>query len=309
MLRTRQGIAVIAVFGGSAALLAWAALTVILMHIVWSPLPVRQGQTETRIEFSAMVSGDYEVRLGASSCDDGTPLAAGHYGPGWDETDTGIERESVVIARQSLVSGMNLIRVCLRNGIGLGQATVLIDVDEVPPAPPTLVAEPVTLAGDTAVAATRKLHFSGTSDPGAQVEVRLDGAEFVKPRVVDGRWTVDWQFASTTKQVVVEVLAFDRASNEARSRPLTIRFDGTDAAAVFSPAYPAIAIECRGRAAGLASSTCRDWGTRAFDAVPQLVPSIVRAVLTDDAEGCVAIFVGQREVLVSYDRQACPPGF
>ena len=308
MMRTRSGVAVIAVLGGSAALLAWAAATLIVVNITWSPLPVRGGQAETHIEFSAMVSGEYDVRLGASSCNDGTQLAAGHYGPGWDETDTGTARESVVIARRSLESGLNTVRVCLRNGIGLGQATVVIEVDEVPPTPPTLRAEPVTMAGDTAVADTRKLRFSGTADPGAQVEVRLDGAEFAKPRVVDGRWGIEWQFASTTKRVVVEVLAFDRALNEARSTPLTIRFDGTDPAAVFSPAYPAIAIECRGRAADAAPTTCRDWGTKVFDSVPQLVPSIMRAVLTDDVEGCVAILVGMREVLVSYHRQACPPG-
>ena len=308
MFRTRSGAAVMALVVGSALVLAWGVATVIVVNMTWSPLPVRAGQPDAHIEFDAMVSGAYDVRVGATSCGDGVAVAIGHYGPGWEETSTDIDRARVDIPRAALTSGKNPVRICLRNGFRLGQASLVIEVDDIPPTPPTLVAEPVTQDGASAVAMTRTLHFSGASEPGSQVELRLDGEEWTKPRLVGGQWSDEWQFASATEQVTIQVAALDRAGNETRSAPVTIHFAGTDSPAVFSGAFPAIAIECRGRATALTPVDCREWGAAALAAKPQLVPSIVRVVLTDDSEGCAAILVGVRELLVSYDRRTCPPG-
>jgi hypothetical protein len=254
-----------------------------------------------------MVSGSYEVRVGGTGCGDGRVVATGRYGPGWEETSTDVDRARVDIPRAALTSGKNAVRICLRNGFRLGQAGIVVEVDEVPPGTPTLVAEPVTRDGNSAVAMTRALRFSGTYEPGSEVELRLDGQEWMRPRLAAGRWDDAWQFASATERVTIEVVARDRAGNETRSTALTIQFAGTDPPAAFSAAYPNIEIECRGRATALMPNACRAWGVAALDAKPQLVPSIVRVVLTDDAEGCAAILVGQRELLVSYDRIACPP--
>jgi hypothetical protein len=308
MLRDRSGVAAVALVAGPLAVFGWGIATVIAVNLTWSPLPVRAGQSVAHVEFDAMVSGTYDVRVGAAGCSDGRVVATGRYGPGWDEASTGIDRARVDIPRAALSSGPNTIRICVRDGIRLGRRTVVIDVDEIAPQPPTLVAEPVTHDGASAIAMTRSLRFSGTAEPGSQLEIRLDGNEFSKPRVVDGRWTARWQFASATEHVSVEVVARDRAGNESHAKPLAIRFESDDPPAVFSEAYPTIAIECRERAAGLTPTACRDWGVVALDAQPQLVPSIVRVVLTDDAEGCAAILVGHREVMVSYDRAICPPG-
>jgi hypothetical protein len=308
-LRSPAGLGAVATMGCLGGVFAWGIATYLQVSILWSPAPIRAGQEDFHIAFAAMESGTYEVRVGGSGCGDGRLLAAGAYGPGSQEVDRGAGEQTALLRANDLVEGENIVRVCVRSGIKLGRAAVTVLVDEHPPSAPTLLIEPIAVTTGDVRTTTRALRFSGSSDRGTRVELRLDGKPLMEPRLVNGQWDGDWDFASTLRRARFDVVATDRAGNTAASAPVIVHFVGIDPPALSSTTYPGLAIECRGPAAMLTAVACRDWGEQVLAAKPQLIPSTERLVLKVDADNqCIGILVGREDSLVSYERLTCPPG-
>ena len=298
--RSRTGPLTLAIVATTAATFLWAAATHLPVSVT-QPLPIRAGQASVQVVVYARGPADYAVRLGGVGCWGGDVVVRGH-----SVRDDG--SWSIEIPRVALPAARNELRVCLNDGLRAGDAEATIEVDELAPAIPSIRAEPVTGSGGIVTSDSRHIQFSGTAEPGASVEVRLDGEELYTFERTRGEWTYQWWAASTRTTVDAQAIVRDRAGNETRSEPLAIRFVGTDPPEVVAPGHPRISIDCRGRLAVLPAADCAALGGARLARSAQLEPSTVRVVLTDDAEGCAAVLLGPRDRLVTYDRFDCPFG-
>lgn len=307
--RSPAGVLATCVAPGAALVFLGVVATVIRVSIA-SPLPLSAGQAMARLEFSASAGVGYDVRVGGSSCDDGNAVAAGSFGPGIGSPGPSVDRDRIVVevARSALPAPRNIVRVCVRDGFRLGSATATLDVDDLSPAPPTVVAEPAGGTGGVREATSRHLRLSGTAEPGTTLEIRLDDGEFAHPRVVAGQWEAQWWVASSRLAATAQAISRDRAGNETRSPTLHIRFVGNDPPGVPALGHPAVLIECRAALATLSPAICAELGGAEIDRALQLESSTHRIVLTDDDEGCAAVFLDRRDRLVTYNRFDCPDG-
>jgi hypothetical protein len=183
-----------------------------------------------------------------------------------------------------------------------------VNVDQVPPARPTLAIMPGEQLAGEILAPSRRLSMSGATDSDGLVRLEFDGRESTTwLRRNGGRWAYTWTFASSAQVVRIEAVARDQAGNETRSGVVTVRFTSPDPPARHSSRYPAIDIDCRGLFLSDTSAQCLPIVESVLDRLPQLVPSVVRVVADDTAATCSVTLVARSESMVSYERVACPP--
>lgn len=109
--------------------------------------------------------GTYEVRVGGTSCTDGTVVSTGTI------SSTSANSLTAVVSASSLVSGLNTIYLCAKdlvNNIGLATASVTKDID--PPTstittygPSTISSENVSVTWNASEAGTYVVEVNGTN--------------------------------------------------------------------------------------------------------------------------------------------------
>lgn len=126
------------------------------------PNPTNSGTTLT---WHSAVNGTYEVRVGGTSCNDGTVIAAGSY-----TTSPGIV--SSPVSAIDLVEGTNSVRVCLTDATATHSASSDITKDTLSPSILSFVRQSPTSAITNSDTLTFRVTFS-------EAVINVDNSDFV----------------------------------------------------------------------------------------------------------------------------------
>jgi hypothetical protein len=103
------------------------------VRVVYAPYTVVTSDHEPmRFGWTGSADGQFVVRLGGSDCRSGALIDAGAYDPGAGEPAPAF----FTLATSALGEERNTIRICLTNATGTGQATLVVTLDDSPPASP-----------------------------------------------------------------------------------------------------------------------------------------------------------------------------
>jgi hypothetical protein len=238
---------------------------------------MRAADAARELMFDASESGEYEIRVGAGGCVRGRTIAAGVYGPGWEETDEEPATTRVRLGDTGLAEGPNDLFVCLRHGVASGEARTVLVVDDTPPPPATFDVQPTAGASEHRTATTRTLTFSGTASEGRPF-LEMNGLPLHDLALVDGHWSFTWTLSPIADQAAFAVVVEDEAGNTSRSSMIHVRFVGIDPAPVTLPQYPGLSVECRGESV-LDALGCQRWATVVLQLHPELLDRAVRFLL------------------------------
>jgi hypothetical protein len=293
----------VTVIGGS---FGWGVASHLDVQITRAPRPMRAADAAGELMFDASESGEYEVRAGAGGCVRGRTIAAGVYGPGWEETDEDPAAARVRLGDTGLPEGPNDLFVCLRHGVASGEAHTVVVIDDTPPAPATFDVQPTTGASVHRIAATRTLTFSGIASE-ARPFLEMNGLPLHDLAPVDGHWSFTWTLSPITDQAAFAVVVEDEAGNTSRSSMIHVRFVGIDPAPITLPKYPGLSVECRGEPV-LDALGCQRWAALVLQLHPEFLDRAVRFLLrgVDQYGSCYAETRGPDGFLLVGALVPCP---
>jgi hypothetical protein len=238
--------------------------------------------------FEASESGEFEIHAGFGGCLLGRVIAAGRYGPGWEETEEPPATAQIPLGDTGLVEGSNNVVVCVRHGLARGEAPITLIVDDTSPPAATLDVQPTTGEDVHRMAMTRELTFSGTAQGGRAI-LEMNGLGVHDLDIVDGRWTLSWPLSLVTDQAAFGVVVVDGAGNTSRSNMVHVRIVGIDPPPVEIAGHSGLAVECRGEPR-LAPDACRAWAADTLALHPEFLAEATRFVLAlpDQYGACYA---------------------
>jgi DNA-binding transcriptional regulator YdaS (Cro superfamily) len=196
-----------------------------------SDVLLNASETSTDVTWHANENGSYSVRVGGTTCSDGTEVASGTY-------STSPATVVTNVLASSLAEGANTIRVCVTDGASnTGSATTTVTKDTLAPA----VSTPnLATASDTGSSSSDDLTsdstptIDGTAEDGASVRLYREGSLIATLTATGGVWSfTEGTLAAGTYSYTAD--ATDAAGNtSALSSALAVTID-TLAPAVSTP--------------------------------------------------------------------------
>jgi hypothetical protein len=288
--RADRTVVVVAILAAtlSGGLFGWGIASRLDVRVVNDPSPMRAADAKADLMFEASESGVFEIHAGFGGCLSGRVIAAGRYGPGWEETEDPAAMAQVPLGDTGLVEGSNSLVVCVRHGLARGEAPITLIVDDTSPAAATLDVQPTTGEDVHRTATTRELTFSGTAAGGRAI-LEMNGLGVHDLDIVDGRWTLFWRLSLVTDQAAFDVVVVDGAGNTSRSNMVHVRIVGIDPPPVEIAGHPGLAIECRGEPR-LSPDACRTWAADTLVLHPEFLAEATRFLLAlpDQFGACYA---------------------